>query len=167
MGRCVHCEAERIDGVPHTAEACVKRLKELLKPWKRFKNAKDVNQYIESLEGRIAELTRLLEEILEGLRASLGKAEKTLSTRNTPSQSGGPFIGYSQNTLNTLKTVKAGDDFPCPDCGNSHPLERAKSKDGSPPIIELLYYRCGTKPYIAAVDGKCIAFKKPDVSGRV
>jgi hypothetical protein len=71
-----------------------------------------------------------------------------------------PYIGFGNDTLKRLPSVKPGDSIDCPTCKGKHKLEAAS--DGS---TLLLFYKCGNQLYLGAIDGKCTIGVKADVSG--
>jgi len=73
-----------------------------------------------------------------------------------------PYIGFSNETLDKMPTVKAGDIIECQKCGGDHVLMAAD--DGSE---LLLFYRCSGGLYLGAVAGKMMMHIKPDVSGEM
>ena len=75
-----------------------------------------------------------------------------------------PYIGFSNNTLETLPEVKKGDTVACKKCGKDHALRPAKDRDGNDSIL-LLSYKCGDTSYVAAIGGRLIMGTKSDVSG--
>ena len=70
-----------------------------------------------------------------------------------------PYIGYGNDTLQRQPRVKAGDKIQCEHCDQQHVLE-----DSDTPSI-LLFYKCGSKSYLAAINGQSIIGTKPDCSG--
>ena len=56
-----------------------------------------------------------------------------------------PYIRFGNDTLAKLPKVKAGDYVLCK-CGHVHLLQ-----DSKPPM--LLFYRCGDKDFLAAING--------------
>ncbi len=72
-----------------------------------------------------------------------------------------PYIGFSNETLNQLPDVAAGDMVDCPHCGAQHALEGEK----------LLFYTCEegalAPMYLGAVNGKLVIGVKPDASGHI
>ena len=78
---------------------------------------------------------------------------------------GTPWIGFDKSTLDKFPIVHAGDSIRCPHCGGEHVLLPAEDEDGKPTEL-ILYYRCGKKLYVAAINNHCIVGIKPDISGR-
>lgn len=77
-----------------------------------------------------------------------------------------PYIGFENNTLDKLSSVKKGDMVFCKNCGGEHPLECCIDESGVE-SDSLMYYKCGEKTFLGAIDGKCTASKKADCSGRI
>lgn len=75
---------------------------------------------------------------------------------------GTPYIGYSNLTLGRLPAVQEKDKIECVHCGSDHVLRAAD--DGS---TLLLFYHCGEKTYLGAIDGRQIINVKADVSGKI
>lgn len=73
-----------------------------------------------------------------------------------------PFIGFSGEKLSKLPEVKIGNTIECTKCGEDHILEGAD--DGSE---LLLFYRCGGKSYLGAINGRAVVGVKSDVSGEI
>ncbi len=73
------------------------------------------------------------------------------------------YIGFGDETLKRLPRAKAGDLVLCRRCGGHHPLEEKASREGT---FSLGFYRCGDELYLASVDGRLVAYTRPDVSGR-
>lgn len=73
-----------------------------------------------------------------------------------------PYIGFGNDTLEQLPEVAVGQEIQCDKCGESHILEAAD--DGS---TSLLFYECGSTPYLGAINGRLIVGVGADVSGRV
>lgn len=68
-----------------------------------------------------------------------------------------PYIGFSNETLERLPRVSAGDVVRMP-CGHDHELT-----GGEP----ALFYRCGDKSFLGAVGGRLTAGTRADVSGTI
>ena len=77
-----------------------------------------------------------------------------------------PYIGFSNETLSKLPKAKKGDMVFCTNCGEQHPLECGKDSEGNE-NDSLMFYTCGDKSYLGAVDGRCVVLKKADVSGKI
>lgn len=73
-----------------------------------------------------------------------------------------PFIGFGNDTLKTLPDVKVGDTFTCPHCKNTHTLIPPDNGEGT-----ILFFKCGDKPFLGAVQGKLVVNTKSDVSGEI
>jgi len=71
-----------------------------------------------------------------------------------------PYIGFSNETLENLPTIKAGDEIICPLCGDLHVVA-----DSDPPM--LLSYECGGKTYLAGINGRLTLGVKSDVAGEL
>ena len=71
-----------------------------------------------------------------------------------------PYIGFGNDTLSKLPVVKKGDEIHCPRCNERHLLWGAD--DGSELIM---FYDCGGKTYLGAVNGRLVVHQKPDASG--
>jgi len=76
-----------------------------------------------------------------------------------------PYIGFGNDTLDQQPSVKRGDLIICPICENRHKLEGTESEDGVKDLI--LFYKCGEKLRLGAVDGKLVANLKVDCSGEI
>lgn len=76
-----------------------------------------------------------------------------------------PYIGFGNDTLNKLPKCKKGDMVFCVNCGGEHPLECGTSEDKECDL--LMFYKCGDKTYLGAVDGRCTVLQKADVSGQI
>ncbi len=63
-----------------------------------------------------------------------------------------PIVSLSHNELQQAPRLEVGDRIACPWCGTSHPLQPSIGTDGQP-CGELLFYQCGPRFYLAAVDG--------------
>lgn len=61
-------------------------------------------------------------------------------------------IGFSNETLERLPRVRAGDTLDCLLCGQQHVLEAIRDEQGQ----EMLFYLCGDKPYLAALRGHLV-----------
>jgi hypothetical protein len=72
-----------------------------------------------------------------------------------------PFIGFSNDTLSKLPIVRKGQTITMP-CGHNHVLE-ADDKGGE----LLLFYKCGDKLYLAAIDHRLITYTKSDIHGEI
>jgi len=73
-----------------------------------------------------------------------------------------PYIGFGNDSLSKLPTVKPGDEITCPECGARHKLE---TPDGGSTLV--MFYKCGDGLYLGAVDGRCTVGVKSDVSGNI
>lgn len=63
-----------------------------------------------------------------------------------------PIVALSHDELQQAPCLEVGDRIACPWCGASHPLQPSIGTDGQP-CGELLFYQCGPRFYLAAVDG--------------
>lgn len=70
-----------------------------------------------------------------------------------------PYVGFSAATMAKQPLIAAGDFVDCPHCGSLHEVI-----DAEPPGI-LLFFRCGSKSYLAGVRGRCVVGLRADVSG--
>jgi hypothetical protein len=71
-----------------------------------------------------------------------------------------PFIGFSGERLAKLPDVKIGDSVECLECGQEHILEEGPA--GNPWV---LFYRCGDKTKMGAINNKLIVGVKPSLEG--
>ena len=76
-----------------------------------------------------------------------------------------PYIGYTNSTLKGRPVVHAGDAIACPHCGEAHTLESCE-EDGQPSEM-LLFYNCGERLCLAAVDNCLVIGITVDVSGNI
>lgn len=73
-----------------------------------------------------------------------------------------PKVGYcfdnmfsiSNEELQNLPSVIEGQKIKCHICGKRHKLSSSKNQDGS--NASIMYFTCGSKKYLASVDGKLI-----------
>lgn len=77
-----------------------------------------------------------------------------------------PYIGFGNATLRKLPRVAEGDEIHCPHCNGYHVLETSKDERGEPSTL-LMFYQCGDKMYLGAIEGRLVAHSKPDVSGKI
>jgi hypothetical protein len=74
---------------------------------------------------------------------------------------GAPFIAFSSEGLAKLPEVTIGQVFgDCPHCGNDHVLV---GQEGA----SVLFYICKGRSHIGAIDGRLVAFEKPDMGGEL
>jgi hypothetical protein len=66
-----------------------------------------------------------------------------------------PVMAIDGKTLYDRPLVEPGQFVSCSLCNENHILEQSKDKDGMPG--NLLYFKCGEKTFIAAVDGRFIS----------
>ena len=76
-----------------------------------------------------------------------------------------PYIGFGNDTLCKLPKVKKGDEVFCPHCNGRHVLVGC-TMEGRPTDF-ILFYKCGNKDYLAAINGRLVAHTPPDCSGKV
>lgn len=74
-----------------------------------------------------------------------------------------PYVGFSNETLNSCPRVKEGDLIKCPQCGDQHAIEFGTSNGKKSDAIG--FYRCGDSTYLGAVAGRLVIGKSSDVSG--
>ncbi len=73
------------------------------------------------------------------------------------------YIGFGNETLKKQKVVHAGDIVTCP-CGHDHALEMATDDKGQKTEF-LMFYKCGDKTFLAAVDNRLIIYTEADIHG--
>lgn len=73
-----------------------------------------------------------------------------------------PYIGFSNETLKRLPLVSVGEEISCDKCGGKHVL-RGDDNGGT----LLMFYSCGGKSYLGAVDGRLTAGQKTDCHGEL
>lgn len=85
-----------------------------------------------------------------------------------------PFVAFGNDNLDKQSLVHAGDLFTCPMCGQEHALEGGKSviyKDDGTKEERfdemLLFYSCGDKTYLGAVNNRLIVYTQSDGNGEV
>ena len=76
-----------------------------------------------------------------------------------------PYIGFGNSTLKNLPQVKSGDEVHCPHCNQRHMLESSLC-DGKPSEM-LLFYKCGDKTFLGALNGRLVAHANSDCSGEI
>ncbi len=76
-----------------------------------------------------------------------------------------PYIGFSNETLAQGKQLAEGDEVMCPGCRERHVLETGTNEGKKSNL--LLFYRCGTTSFLAAVAGHSVMGRKADVSGQI
>lgn len=79
-------------------------------------------------------------------------------------QKGIPFVGFENKTLADLVEVFEGDTIVCNRCEETHKLRCGKDANGDECCF-LMFYTCGDKSYLGAVDGKLVVGIKSDISG--
>jgi len=73
-----------------------------------------------------------------------------------------PFAVISNEELERAPRMKAGDEIICQTCSEKHVIESRMSQvrkdDGAmvPGTLEFLFYRCGSRMYMAGLDGKSV-----------
>jgi hypothetical protein len=75
-----------------------------------------------------------------------------------------PYVGFDNESLQRCAPLKTGDAIQCPRCLGEHTVKSSKNLEGKENGT-LLFYRCGGHIYLAAVDGKNVLFRPPDVHG--
>jgi len=76
-----------------------------------------------------------------------------------------PYIGFSNDALDRLPTIKEGDFINCPHCNNQHIVLCGTTKGQKTDL--LMYYKCGDDAYACGVTGKNIMNQKSDLSGNL
>lgn len=72
------------------------------------------------------------------------------------------YIGFGNDTLQKLPKVEVGHVIKCEWCGEEHALCGDDSG-----LSKLMFYRCGERSYLGAVDGRLVIGQKPDVVGEL
>ncbi len=78
-----------------------------------------------------------------------------------------PYIGFGNDTLARSPNAEVGDKITCPQCGMKHKLDGCTDMTTGKKSSLLLFYKCGSQSYVAAVAGKLIINKKSDLSGAI
>jgi len=76
-----------------------------------------------------------------------------------------PYIGFTSDTIQNQPSAQEGQLITCPTCGGKHPLECGTSTGVKSNLI--LFYQCGDKLYMGALDGHLMIGVKSDVHGEV
>ena len=71
-----------------------------------------------------------------------------------------PYIYFSNEVLENVPLIKAGDKAPYPKCG-----ELTIVKDSNPPTLQFISH-CGGD-YIVGIESKFVGNKMPTYSGKV
>lgn len=71
-----------------------------------------------------------------------------------------PYIGFDNQTLNSLPSIHSGEKIICPHCGKEHEVI-----DSDPPMLQ--FYKCGTITYLAGIKNRQVVNTRPDVSGKI
>ena len=72
----------------------------------------------------------------------------------------GEFYSLSNDRLNKLPKVEEGTLIECTRCGKDHPLECATTNNKKTKF--LMFYECGEKCYLGAIDNKLVVNVKSD-----
>jgi hypothetical protein len=78
-----------------------------------------------------------------------------------------PYIGFNNETLSKCTKVKEGDLIICPTCQEKHALTCGIDQETGEKTDLLMFYQCGDKSFLGAVNGRLVIRKKPDCSGQV
>jgi|TARA_Y100000310_G_scaffold344647_1_gene458526 hypothetical protein len=65
-----------------------------------------------------------------------------------------PYIGFSNETLDKLPSVKAGDRIECTQCGQEHALIPPDDWEKGDKESIILFYCCNGNSFLGAVNGK-------------
>lgn len=76
-----------------------------------------------------------------------------------------PYIGFSNDTLESLPKAKEGDLINCPNCKGKHLLECGTSEDKKSNLI--LFYNCEDTHFLGAIAGNLVIGVKSDVKGSI
>ena len=79
---------------------------------------------------------------------------------------GTPYIGFSNEQLKQFPQAKEGMLVECKKCGKDHRLKCSKDAQGNK-INIMMFYECGNKVYLGAVNGKLVFQAKPGCSGEI
>jgi len=75
------------------------------------------------------------------------------------------YIGFGNDTLNKLQEVKEESLILCPNCNSPHELKCGISNGIKSNTI--MFFNCGDKVYIGAINGKLITGIKPDCTDEI
>ena len=67
-----------------------------------------------------------------------------------------PFVSFGNEELENCITVEDGQQIPCPYCVNTHELETATDKETGEKTKLLMFFKCGNKLYLGAVNGRMV-----------
>lgn len=76
-----------------------------------------------------------------------------------------PYVGFSNETLRTLPRVNKGDLVKCHTCDGHHVL-RGGTANGVESDL-LMFFSCGNKSYLGAIDGHLITGTRSDCHGEI
>ena len=76
-----------------------------------------------------------------------------------------PYVGFGNEKLDKLPIVKEGDRVECVRCGKDHQLESGTVKGEKSNL--LLFYKCGKRLYLGALDGRLMVGVKSCCSGEI
>ena len=76
-----------------------------------------------------------------------------------------PYIGFGNDELADLATIKEGDEVMCPRCNGRHRLVGGTSEGKRTTL--LMFYECNGATYLGALNGKLVAHVKPSISGEI